>query len=389
MTNLPISAPKADATTFCKIDYLFFCVTFSTIVSVIFSSILLLLPGAIDLVIRPFQFGDILVVQRLSRQATKLTTTQALLQPYSAFGAALSALLPWNHAKVTTYILHRRDHELARSGILQVRKRAGRPEADIVLLAPALDTAWGHPAIWQKLLAHYVNEAPLQQISRVYADVPDQPLLINTFSQVGFRVFTRQTIWRLAPYSAETFVATQGYQIRPATAQDDWALKRLYARLTPAVVQQAKALEVDSQLSPPILVWWHSGSWKNYVLESAGEVQACVQLAYGQRGVWLQLWADFEQPDQTYLHELVRFGLIEIHKDAIRLPVYIAVNEYEGGLGSLLASYGFAPFTDRARMVKHLVQWVKAIETLPIPATLEGVQEVAPTSYILSKEASE
>lgn len=336
--------------------------------------------------IRPFQFGDILVVHRLSRQATKLTSIQALLQPYSAFRAAFSSLFPWNHAKITTYLLHRRDHALARSGMLQVQKRPGRPEADIVLLAPALDTAWGHPAIWQKLLAHYVNEAPQQQISRIYADVPDQPLLINTFSQVGFRVFTRQSIWRLAPYSAETFVATQGHRIRPQTAQDEWELKRLYRRVTPLAVQQAKALDIDPHLPPPILSWWQPGVWKSYLLENQEGLQGCVQVTYGVRGVWLQLWADTHQPDQQYLHELIRFGLIEIHKNAIRLPVYIAVNEYEGGVGPLLASYGFAPFTDRARMYKQVVQWVKAVETLSIPATLEGVREAVPTPYVLPQE---
>ena len=79
-----------------------------------------------------------------------------------------------------------------------MQKRPGRPEADILLLAPALDTTWGHPAIWQKLLSHAINEAPHQGLARLYADVPDQPLPVNTFSHVGFRVYTRQTIWRLS-----------------------------------------------------------------------------------------------------------------------------------------------------------------------------------------------
>jgi len=119
------------------------------------------------LVIRPFQVGDIFLIQRLSRQSTKLNITNALLQPYSGLQAALTTLMPWklmpwNEAKVTTYVLDQRGHELARTGFLQVQKRPGRSEADVMLLAPALDMRLGHPAIWQKLLVYYCNEAAHQ-----------------------------------------------------------------------------------------------------------------------------------------------------------------------------------------------------------------------------------
>jgi hypothetical protein len=338
-------------------------------------------------VIRPFQVRDIFLIQRLGRQATKLATIETLLHPQSAVQAALSAAFLWNDAKVTTYVLHRREHGLADSGLLQVQKRAGRPEADILLLAPALDTTWGHPAIWQKLLAHYATEAPQHQLVRVYADVPDQPLLVNTLAHVGFRVYTHQTIWRLAPYGVESFAHQIAAEIRPQQKHDEWALQRLYARVTPGPVQQAEGIHADNAVKPPILDWWHGGTHKSYVLERDGEVQGCVQIAYGARGAWLQLWADTKQPDLLHLHQLTRFGLTVIRQDGIRQPIYTGVNEYESVLSTILTDYGFAPFTDRAKMVKPIVQWVRAVSPIQLPV-LEGVREVVPTPFTLPKETT-
>ena len=60
--------------------------------------------------VRPFRYGDIFLVQRLSRQATKLNIVQATLHRQSAVGSSLSSILPWNHGKATTYILRQRGH---------------------------------------------------------------------------------------------------------------------------------------------------------------------------------------------------------------------------------------------------------------------------------------
>jgi hypothetical protein len=336
-------------------------------------------------VIRPVQIGDIFTIQRLGRQATKLATIEALLHPQSAFRAALSAAFLWNDAKVTTYLLQRREHGLASTGLLQMQKRSGRPEADILLLAPALDTTWGHPAIWEKLLAHAIGEAPQQGLARIYADVPDQPLLVNTFGHVGFRVYTRQTIWRLAAAGVEAFTGRVAPTLRPQTREDEWALQRLYARVTPGPVQQAEGMRTDDGVKPPLLDWWHGGVRKSFVQVIGGEVMGCVQVVTGARGVWLQLWADTHQAETSRLHELVRCGLAVLRQDQVRLPVYTGVSEYHSVLGAVLADYGFAPFTDRAMMVKHVLQWVRTATPVLTPV-LEGVREVVPTPYSLPEE---
>jgi hypothetical protein len=335
-------------------------------------------------VIGPFQISDIFLLQRLGRQATRLETTQTLLQPYSPVAAALTALVPWSlvlrdMAQIMTYVLRQQGHGLASVGFMQAQKRASRPEVDITLLSPALDAAYGHPAIWQKLLAYYINEvAPAQNIARIY--------IVNTFTQVGFKVYTRLTIWRLAPQvDAPAFTPAQAAlqeTIRPQMRTDEWALQQLYARVTPQPVQQAEGMQADNAVKPPILDWWHTGARRSFVLEQQGEIQGCVALTRGRRGIWLQLWTDTQNPDTNVVQALLRFAIRSLNHDPLRLPIYLAVRDYHGGLESMLGDYGFAPFTDRARLVKPVVQWVKITASLP-KAVLEPAREAVPTRFTL------
>lgn len=336
--------------------------------------------------IRPFRLGDFLLIHSLSRQATKLNASLALTQPYSVLGAALTAIVPWNDAKVATYVLQQHTHELARSGFLQAQKRPGRPESDILLLAPALDTARGHPAIWEKLLSHYINEAMQQQLVRIYADVPDQPIIVNTFMHVGFRTYTHQTIWRLPAQGAESFAHGLTANIRPQQKSDDWALRRLYAQVTPPAVQQAEGLQVDHELQPPILDWWQPFVRSSFVLEERGALYGCLRIGYGKRGIWLQLWHHPTEVNTQHLHQMIGFALTEIRRQLnVRLPIYIGVRDYHGAMGTVLADYGFAPFTDRAKMTKHLLQWVKAFEPVLTPV-LEAVPEIVAAPFTLNEQ---
>jgi hypothetical protein len=335
-------------------------------------------------VIRPFQLGDIFLIQRLGRQATKLNTIQSLLQPQSAFWASLTAVIPWNDAKVATYVLRQQGHSLLGDGFLQVQKRPGRPEMDILQLAPGLDTARGHPAIWEKLLSHYSAVAAQQQIARIYVDVPDQPLPVHTFSHVGFRTYARQTIWRLTAFDTGTLMPQAPGEIRPQTRLDEWPLQQLYARTVPEAVQVAEGLHTDQPVKPPILCGCAGGACQGFVFERCGEIIGAVQIVQGGRGYWLQLWGDLLDPDTTILHQLLRHALGMIRRSAVAQPVYVGVREYHGALGAVLSDYGFAPFTDRAKMVKHVLQWVRE-PALGLAPKLEPAAHVVTAHFTLPR----
>lgn len=318
--------------------------------------------------IRPFQISDIVLIQRLGRQATKLNTIQTLLQPQAAFWTSLMAVAPWNDGKVATYVLRQPGHGLVGDGFLHVQKRPGRPELEIVRLAPGLDAPHGHPVIWEKLLAHNNAVAAQQQIARIYVDVPDQPLPVHTLSHVGFRPYARETIWRLTPHRLAGQSHSMTAEIRAQNKADEWTLQQLYTRTTPQNAQLAEGMHTDQAVRAPILEWWQVGTCSAFVLEQRGEVVGAVQVAQGRRGYWLQPWADFHATDSYVAHQLVRHALTVVARRAAPLPVYVGVRDYQGSLGTLLEDYGFAPFTDRARLVKPVVQWVReaALESAPV-----------------------
>jgi hypothetical protein len=86
------------------------------------------------------------------------------------------------------------------------------------------------------------------------------------------------------------------------------------------------------------------------------------------------------------LHQLIGFALTEIRQQtSLRLHIYVGVRDYHGAMGSVLADYGFAPFTDRAKMSKHLLQWVKAFEPVLSPV-LEAVPEAVPAPFTLHEQ---
>ena len=354
--------------------------------------------------IRPFQLGDLLLVQRLGHQAAKLNIIQALLQPRPALMIALGAVLPWAGGKANTYILRQQRNSLAHAGFIQAHTRPGRAEADITFLAPALDTAWGHPAIWEKLLSHYVHEAASQNIYRLYADVPDQPLPVHSFTQSGFKIYTRQTIWRLNRHNAgianlPSMANKPACTIRPIDTADEWILTHLYHRVTPKDVQLAEGIiqprtkeysnngekdensRQEKHVRPLILEWWHTGHSQTYVLIDKGEVQGSILIGESRFGSWLRVLADTTNPETEYIHALLRYGLETVNAVNTTQPIYIGVRSYQGGLQPILSEYGFAPFTDLARMVRQVPLWIRT-PVFNSQTVIDAVHSPIPTTYI-------
>jgi hypothetical protein len=336
--------------------------------------------GDIHSVIRPFRPGDLYLIQRLNRQATKFHTVQTLLHPHSVMRAALGSAIPWGDAKITTYVLRQDGHSLVNSGFLQVQKRPACPEADVLCLAPSLDAPAGHPATWNKLLSAYLHDVMAQGILRIYADVLDQPLPVNTFAGVGFQVYSRQTIWRLFTPTVESYRQKVKASVRYRTDADEWALTQLYAHSVPELVQQAEGWQGLAGERVPILRNWLAERGITFVLATGLSVIGVVQVAAGSNGSWLQWWTDPLRPNTEVVEQLLCVGLSVIRENNWRTPVYLAVADYQGGLSLLLADYGFAPFSDRVKMVKQVAKWVR--DTAPAVVTvLEPTGEVVPTQF--------
>jgi len=331
-------------------------------------------------VIRPFQLGDLYLIQRLSRQAVHFPCAQSFLQPHAMAPVALSAILPWSPTGVATYVLRQKGHGLVHEGALQIVRRTGRPEADILCLAPSIAAPSGHPAIWTKLLAHLAHEAPGLAIDRLYADVPEQPLLVNTFVGVGFQPYCRQTVWRhFAPGVAAAEVRPVG-TVRPRAAMDDWALLRLYTKTVPVRVQAAEGATGESATQPPFLENNRAENSVTYIALDVESVVGAFQLTVGSSGTWLHVWVDTLQPDTTILRVLIGQALRVVAERRWPAPLYVASSDFHGAIETILNEFGFAPFSDRVRMVKHVVKWVRESVSTAVPV-VETTSEVVPTSF--------
>lgn len=279
-----------------------------------------------------------------------------------------------------TYVLRQDGHGLVHEGFLQARREINLREAELVCLAPSLDAPKGHPAIWNKLLAHFIHEVGAWKLERIYADVPDQPLLVNTFAAVGFEPFTRQTVWRCFELPTTLHQRDMALLARPRTEADDWDLQRLYRRSTPDRVRIAEGADTDEGVRFPPSENLSPGESVLYVMRERGELIGAFELTHSPHGVWLRIWSDPSEPTLRTTRTLFEQALWVTMLNRWKAPLYFAASDYQGGVNGILEEFGFVPFCDRVRMVKHTVKWVR--ESIANTTLLmDAAGEIVPTTY--------
>ena len=331
--------------------------------------------------IRPFGLIDILLIRSLQRRSATLAIEHILTHPHAPLWIALTAPWPWAGFGVATDVLSERTQERQLAGFVQLMKRTARPEADVLHLSPALPSGDGRDRVaeeaWHSLLDHCVLSAAGHGLQRIFASIPDGGPEEACLKDVGFSLYTRETIYRLAlvPPAPPPAVG-----FRAQGPQDSWALQRLYTQSTPKLVQHAEGAITGAVGSPP-LSWWEPDDWHGQVWEPAGEVRGAVQVHLGRAGHWLRLWGATTLAARE-VRGLIEQGLRMValarnRRGARVLPVYTTIRDYEAGLSSALTGFGFAPYTDRVRFVKHTVaairESVPATALSPLEATQKAV----------------
>ncbi len=321
-----------------------------------------------------------MLVRSLQRASVPLAIEHILTHPQAPLIIALTAPWPWAGVGVATYVLDEARGSEQLTGFAQLMKRATRPEADLLHMAPALPGPGDGPAlaeiIWRKLLAHCCQAAGGHGLQRVFAGVPAGGPAGSCLREAGFSLYTREVIYALPALPPAGEIPPGFRQQQP---RDSWALQRLYARSTPRLVQSAEGA-LGGEVGSPPLSWWDPDRWLGVVWEPAGEVRGAVQVHIGRAGHWLRLWGVNELAARE-LRALVEQGLRLIAEMPQRwpgrrpAPVYATVRDYEIGLGGALTGFGFAPDLDRERFVKHTVAAVREPVLSPL-AVLEGRQEV-------------
>lgn len=295
---------------------------------------------------------DLMLVARLQKQYASLCPIEALTRPRSPLWTAFASLLPFDEARASTFVLyepHKDGRDL--SGFVQVEQPATRPEMHVCCISPRLDDrpdTWEDArTVWNRLLNHVVSEAGERCLQRVYAVVPDGSEALRLLLGLGFSVYTREDVYRLAADAHPQAIAQDG--IRPEQSTDAPEIDRLLRGTVPRLVQQAEALPehgwMEAICGP---VSWEHG--EGFVLEDRSGTSGYGHLMPGQTGHWLTVVVRSQAYDQAGL--LLDYGLALLNYYP-SLPVYCAVREYQGGIRAPLEDRGFVLASTQCRMVRH------------------------------------
>jgi len=324
--------------------------------------------------IRSFGVRDFLLVGNLQKKGTCLDPEIALTRPYSPLLAALSSYFLLQETGTSTFILEATDQNSRMHGLAQMRQRRGRPEADVIYLAPSFSTTDEAPTTWHRLLNHLCARAGERGIQRLFGRLAEDGEEMESFQQVGFSPYTREDIFRLKSLS-ESHRRLDRVVMRPQQAVDAWALQRLYANVAPRLVQQAESLG-ERGWERSSVDWPLRARSEGYVLEDNGEIVSYVLFRDGRIGHWMRILLHPQAYDRAA--EVIQHGLAFLSYYP-PCPIYCSVREYEGGLRAPLQDWGFEPFGSQAILVKHTTVRIKEPARKLVPALDKRAEAATPT----------
>jgi hypothetical protein len=267
----------------------------------------------------------------------QLDLERATLWPHTPLRAALASYLPFSCIGASTYVLESWEGDEHTLGFVQARRRPGRPEWDVVYLAPSLSRA--AQAVWVNLLNYLCTKAGEQGTQRLFAKLTTAGVEAEAFRQAGFSPYAGEQIFRR---DANTLPSSSPLRVRLQRTTDAWGLQRLYANCVPRPVQQIEG-EVGSEGRLGII------GGRGYVLEEQGEIVGYLQVVRGAMGHWLKITVHPQSRDQA--DGLVRDGLALLGGSL--KPIYSSLREYEADIRGALADCGFEPVGERSLWVKH------------------------------------
>jgi hypothetical protein len=257
------------------------------------------------------------------------------------------------------------------AGFAQVRVRKESSGADVVYLTPSLAAVGDARTIWRRLLEKLCLETGERGVQRIFARLPEDGPEVEVFQQVGFSIYTREDVFRLAQIPSD-LAHLEKRTVRPQQPADNWGLQGLYADITPRLVQQAENITV-SEWEATTGPWLRQARQEGCVLEDKGEIVGYLRIRQGQTGHWLEMLLHpqaYERADELVVHSL------SLLSEYPSLPIYCCLRRYQGGLRAPLEARGFRHFASQCVMVKYTTVRIKEPALKLIPA-LEKRAEVA------------
>ncbi len=305
---------------------------------------------------------ELVAVQSLQARGVQLDLERAVLWHHTPMQAALAAHVPLSAIGAETIVLAERpslqDFQSASQparalGFAQLRARRGRPEADVVFLAPALDSHSDAVSIWYRLLAECAKEIGERGGQRLFAQVPGGNGAEEVFRQAGFTTYAHDEVYRLDDLPPDL---TRSQVLRHQRARDGWNLLRLYAEFAPRSVQIAEGMLSPQGQGGKLGDWWDQSSGAGYILEVDGEIAGAVRVRRGAAASWLRFWLHPQAADHS---ETLILGALSLLRAVPHRPIYCNVRDYESGVRSALDLFGFRSVQTRSLLIKHMTVRVR------------------------------
>jgi hypothetical protein len=317
------------------------------------------------------------LVAHLQKNGTLLDLEERLVSPRLPLRSALLSGIYPLAPRTFTYLLNMQDNGQPVQGFVQAQARSGRPELDVVALAPTLGHSDTADLLWQRLLAELCRQAGKMGYYRIYARQETEQAGLGVFKNTGFTPYTEEYLYRLFP-SAPFETAHHPLKLRRQTNADGWSIQRLYAAVTPKAVQMAEGL-AQGQWEINNYPIGQQGYERGYVWESQGEISAVVYLRTGKQGFLFRILVHPHATAQTT--NLVLAGL-SLLKNPTNKPFYFSLRSYQHDLRHHLLDCGFTPMASQVVLVKHTT--VRARDFLSrlisaFDATTETPQPATPT----------
>lgn len=307
--------------------------------------------------IRTFTLRNLVDVYRLQSRGVHMVLEDHLVGGYAPLRQAIRA---WLRNDTRTYLGYTRQ---GRTYLLQTVRRRERPEWDVAFAASRVVGGEEVFAHWRELIRFAVADAMHQGVYRLYAAPPHDCALLDVLQQEGFRLYCKETVYRLPP-SFPGDVHLPGI-VRSRTGADEWEFRRLWRRVIPQVVLAAEGLAVTNGSDMPY-GWMPRVDRQVFVWEWEGELRGAVAVRTGRRGRWVRYLLAPEVRDEA--DAFVAYGLHLATRTDRKRPLYVAVPEYQGGIREPLHRRGARPFTESLWLVRHLAVPLRADEPALQPA---------------------
>ncbi len=302
---------------------------------------------------RWLSFNDAIAIQQLQPRGVQLDLEGAALWPHSPLRAALASHWPWSPIGAETTILYPPARRGRALGFIQARQRRRRSEADIVFIAPALDTREDAVSIWYRLLAECAGTFGDRGVQRLFAQMVVGDGTEDVFRQAGFAVYAHEDIYCLDQRPGD---AEKSRRLRHQRTRDAWNLMRLYSEVTPRPVQIAEGMAPIEGQASKLHNWWDQARGSGYVLPAGSEVAGAVRILRGSAAYWLRFWL---HPQAYPEAPALLMGALSILWAAPQRPIYCSVRDYESGMRAPLQDVGFRYVETRSLLVKHTTVRIK------------------------------